>query len=95
MVNVRMQVRSSLLTTKLYRPRPTSSLVARPRLTQRLDEGLRNGHPLLLVVAPAGYGKTTLVSHWLGESGVASTWLLLDEGDNDLVRFFSYVVAAL
>jgi LuxR family maltose regulon positive regulatory protein len=86
---------SSLLTTKLYRPRPTSTLVARPRLTQRLDEALEKGHPLILVVAPAGYGKTTLVSHWLGANGVASTWLLLDEGDNDPVRFFRYVVAAL
>ena len=87
---------STLLTTKLYRPRPTSSLVARPRLTQRLDEGLRDGHPLILVVAPAGYGKTTLVSHWLGEAHARPcTWLLLDEGDNDPVRFFAYTVAAL
>jgi LuxR family maltose regulon positive regulatory protein len=96
---------STLLATKLYRPNPTSSLVARPRLTQRLEEGLRKGHPLILVVAPAGYGKTTLVSHWLGETakrlassgeaGIPSAWLLLDEADNDAVRFFTYVVAAL
>jgi ATP/maltotriose-dependent transcriptional regulator MalT len=87
---------STLLTTKLYRPRPTASLVARPRLTRHLDEALQKGHPLILVVAPAGYGKTTLVSHWLSETpALLSTWLLLDEGDNDPVRFFTYVVAAL
>jgi LuxR family maltose regulon positive regulatory protein len=86
---------STLLATKLYRPHPTPNLLARPRLTQRLDEGLRNGHRLFLVVAPAGYGKTTLVTDWLDKAGVPSAWLLLDQGDNDLVRFFTYVVAAL
>jgi len=86
---------STLLATKLHRPRPTSNLVARPRLTQRLDEGLRNGHRLFLVVAPAGYGKTTLVTDWLGRTGTPSAWLSLDEADNDPLRFFSYVAAAL
>jgi LuxR family maltose regulon positive regulatory protein len=86
---------STLLATKLHRPRPTTTLVARPRLTQRLDEGLRRGHPLLLVVAPAGYGKTTLVMDWLGQSGIPSAWVQLDGADNDPVRFFTYVVAAL
>jgi LuxR family transcriptional regulator, maltose regulon positive regulatory protein len=86
---------STLLATKLHRPRPTSSLVARPRLSQRLDEGLRNGHRLFLVVAPAGYGKTTLVTDWLDKTGIPSAWLSLDEADNDPLRFFTYVVAAL
>lgn len=86
---------SNLLATKLHRPRPTSNLVARPRLTQRLDEGLRNGHRLFLVVAPAGYGKTTLVANWLDRTGIPSAWLSLDEADNDPLRFFTYVVAAL
>jgi len=53
---------STLLATKLHRPRPTSNLVARPRLTQRLDEGLRDGHRLFLVVAPAGYGSLRYLS---------------------------------
>jgi LuxR family maltose regulon positive regulatory protein len=88
-------VLSTLLATKLYKPRPTPNLVARPRLTQRLEEGLRDGHRLFLVVAPAGYGKTTLVSHWLGETDIPAAWLLLDQGDNDPVRFFAYIVAAL
>ena len=86
---------STLLATKLHRPRPTSNLVARRRLTQRLDEGLRNGHRLFLVVAPAGYGKTTLVTEWLDKTDVPSAWLSLDEADNDPLRFFTYVVAAL
>ena len=86
---------STLLATKLHRPRPTANLVARPRLTRRLDEGLRNGHRLFLVVAPAGYGKTTLVTEWLDRTGIPSAWLSLDEADNDPLRFFTYVVAAL
>jgi LuxR family maltose regulon positive regulatory protein len=86
---------SSLLATKLHRPHATSNMVARPRLTQRLDEGLRYGHRLFLVVAPAGYGKTTLVADWLDKTGIPSAWLSLDEADNDPIRFFAYVVAAL
>jgi LuxR family maltose regulon positive regulatory protein len=86
---------SSLLTTKLSTPRPTPNLVPRPRLTQRLDEGLRQGHRLILVAAPAGYGKTTLVTDWLGRIDIPSTWLSLDEADNDPVRFFTYIVTAL
>jgi LuxR family maltose regulon positive regulatory protein len=86
---------STLLATKLHRPHPTANLVARPRLTQRLDEGLRNGHRLFLVVAPAGYGKTTLVTDWLGQTGIPSAWLSLDEADNDALRFFTYVVTTL
>jgi LuxR family maltose regulon positive regulatory protein len=88
-------VLSTLLETKLHRPRPTTSLVARPRLTDRLVEALRNGRSLILVVAPAGYGKTTLVTHWLGKTDIPSAWLSLDEADNDPLRFFTYVVAAL
>jgi LuxR family maltose regulon positive regulatory protein len=60
--------------------------VARPRLTRRLDEGLRNGHRLFLVVAPAGYGKTTLAAEWLDKTST-SAWLWLDEADNDPLRF--------
>jgi LuxR family maltose regulon positive regulatory protein len=86
---------TTLLATKLHRPRPTSKLVARPRLTQRLDEGLRDGHRLFLVVAPAGYGKTTVVADWLDKIRTPSAWLSLDEADNDPLRFFTYLVAAL
>jgi LuxR family maltose regulon positive regulatory protein len=54
-----------LLTTKLYIPPTRSNLVPRPNLVQRLDEGLHLGHKLTLISAPAGFGKTTLVSDWL------------------------------
>jgi len=84
-----------LLTTKLHIPPPRPNLVPRPRLIQRLDEGLRLGHRLTLVSAPAGSGKTTLVTEWLHNTDRPSTWLSLDEGDNDPVRFFTYLVAAL
>ena len=50
---------------------------------------------LTLVIAPAGYGKTTLLSTWLENSVVPSAWLSLDEHDNDLVVFVSYLVAAV
>jgi ATP/maltotriose-dependent transcriptional regulator MalT len=53
---------SSLLATTLHRPRPTSNLVARPWLTGRLDEGLRHGHRLFLVVASVGYGSLRYLS---------------------------------
>ena len=84
-----------LLATKLYTPPPRPELVPRPRLLQRLDEGLEPGVRLVLVSAPAGYGKTTLVSNWLRESHVDAAWLSLDEGDNDPIRFLQYLGAAL
>jgi LuxR family maltose regulon positive regulatory protein len=89
-----------LLTTKLYIPPPLPNLVERPRLVKRLDEGLRLGNRLTLVSAPAGFGKTTLVSEWVQAMGAATppiavAWLSLDEGDNDPTRFLAYLVAAL
>ena len=85
--------RDVLLATKLHLPRPRPGFVPRPRLTERLDEGLAQG--LVLVCAPAGYGKTALLADWVqrGEHPVA--WLCLDPGDNDPARFWRHVVAAL
>ncbi len=83
----------SLLTTKLYIPPPRPDLVPRPRLLERLAGGLRG--KLTLVSAPAGFGKTTLVSEWASRGAVPVTWLSLDEGDNDPVRFLTYFIAAL
>ena len=82
-----------LLNTKLYIPPVRSELVPRPRLTERLDAGLRG--KLTLVSAPAGYGKTTLVSDWIARSQVPVAWLSLDASDNDVARFLSYLIAAL
>ncbi|MCJ7660894.1 MAG: LuxR C-terminal-related transcriptional regulator, partial [Anaerolineales bacterium] len=78
---------------KLYIPPPRPDLVPRPRLTERLEAGTRG--KLTLVSAPAGYGKSTLVSEWVARSNVPVAWLSLDASDNDLARFFSYLIAAL
>ncbi len=82
-----------LLTTKLYIPPVRPELVSRPRLIKQLNAGL--DRKLTLVSAPAGFGKTTLVADWLDQVECPCTWLSLDEGDNDPVRFMTYFVAAL
>jgi LuxR family transcriptional regulator, maltose regulon positive regulatory protein len=87
----------SLLKTKLFAPPARQERVSRPHLLKRLDDGLGRGH--FLITAPAGFGKTSLLSEWLESparppsSRVA--WLSLDEGDNELTRFLTYLVAAL
>ena len=91
---------TSILATKLYIPPPRPGAVLRPRLIERLNEGLSAGRKLTLISASAGFGKTTLVSEWVadcerGEPKVRVAWLSLDEGDNDLTRFLTYLVAAL
>ena len=82
-----------LLTVKLYVPPLRPNLVPRPRLTAAVSQAL--AHSLTLVSAPAGYGKTTLVSGWLREADIASAWLSLDESDNDPSRFLQYFMTAL
>lgn len=84
---------STLLKTKLYRPLVRPELVSRPYLMGRLDEGFNS--KLTVVSAPAGYGKTTLVSTWASECQCPVAWLSLDKEDNDPVRFLIYVIAAL
>jgi LuxR family maltose regulon positive regulatory protein len=82
-----------LLATKLYISPVPPKVVRRPRLLERLNQGLH--HKLTLVSAPAGFGKTTLVSDWVASCERPVAWLSLDEGDNDPVRFLSYFIAAL
>jgi LuxR family maltose regulon positive regulatory protein len=86
-----------LLNTKLYIPPLRIGLVTRPRLIERLDEGLHLGRKLTLLSAPAGFGKTTLLSEWIaGRShDIRVAWLSLDKGDDDLPRFLAYLVAAI
>ena len=92
-------VPAPLLETKLYVPRSRRGLVPRPRLIERLDRGTAS--KLTLVSAPAGFGKTTLLTEWLaaGPAGPAgqrlAAWLSLDRGDNDPASFWTYVIAAL
>ncbi len=84
-----------ILATKLYIPPPRSGVVTRPRLMDRLNDGLAKGDRLTLISASAGFGKTTLVGEWITGCGMPVAWLSLDEGDNDPVRFISYLIAAL
>jgi LuxR family maltose regulon positive regulatory protein len=90
---------AALLKTKFYVPRPRRGQVPRPRLSERLDHGTAS--KLMLVSAPAGFGKTTLLAGWLaaGPAGPAgerlAAWLSLDERDNDPASFWTYVIAAL
>ena len=82
-----------LLRTKFFIPPIRSKQIARPRLSDLIHGGLDRA--LILVSAPAGYGKTTLVSSWLKEKKIPSAWLSLDSGDNDPIRFLQYLLAAL
>jgi len=91
-----------LLQTKMHRPHLPRDLVARTRLVEMLNQGIE--HPLVLVCAPAGFGKTTLIGTWLdgvtsgqGEKAASmpSAWLSLDENDSDLNLFLRYFITAL
>jgi LuxR family transcriptional regulator, maltose regulon positive regulatory protein len=82
-----------ILATKLYVPQPRPKVVLRTRLIEHLNEGLNR--KLTLVSAPAGFGKTTLVSDWVAVCERRAAWLSLDEGDSDCTRFLTYLVAAL
>src|SRR5688572_9862401 len=90
-----MVASAPILATKLYIPPPPPKVVVRTRLLERLDEGLSEGSKLTLISAPAGFGKTTLVSEWVAGCGSPAAWLSLDEGDSDPTRFLTYLVAAL
>ena len=86
-----------LLKTKLALPRPRQSLVRRESLLSRLDEGLER--KVTLVSAPAGFGKTTLVSEWIATRSSlreppSVAWVSLDAGDNDMALFWRYVITA-
>lgn len=82
-----------LLTTKLFIPKNRPDLVSRPRLLERMNAGLHR--KLTLVSAPAGFGKTTLVSEWIATCDRPVAWLSLEKGDSDPGRFLTYLVAAL
>ena len=88
----------TVLETKLYVPRPRAGQVVRTRLSERLDRGAAS--KLVLVSAPAGFGKTTLLTEWLAAPPAdgrlrSAAWLSLDRGDNDPAHFWTYVIAGL
>ncbi|HEX2742428.1 MAG TPA: hypothetical protein VHM69_18455, partial [Rubrobacter sp.] len=82
-----------ILRAKLYVPRARLDNVARPRLYERLDEGVRR--ELTVVSAPAGFGKTTLLADWSRRGELPVAWVSLDERDDDPVRFLLYLIAAI
>ncbi len=86
-------MRSALLATKWFAPPIRPDAVRRPRLVQRLDQGVRVGH--VVVAAPAGFGKSTLVAQWAQATRMPVAWLSLEEDDQEPLRFLSYLVAAL
>src|SRR5712692_3674567 len=84
-----------ILATKLHIPPPRPKVVGRPRLIERLKEGLSAGRKLTLISAPAGFGKTTLLSEWVSGCGRPVAWLSLGETDSDPTLFLTYLGAAL
>ena len=91
----------SILQTKIRLPKPAPNALPRKRLQEYLMSALDSGHRLALVAAPAGFGKTTLVTTWIQTLKAGSVllpqiaWLSLDEADSERTRFLLYMVAAL
>jgi LuxR family maltose regulon positive regulatory protein len=92
-----LTVNQLFLTTKLFIPATQPELVPRSRLLVQLDGAVAAGRGLILLAAPPGFGKTTLLAEWLARhrQDLPAAWLSLDEDDNDPARFLSYIVAAL
>lgn len=86
-------VRDTLLRTKLYRPQLTADHLVRERLIRKLDQVRHK--PVTLIAAPAGYGKTTIVSEWVERSSLPASWISLDRDDNELTVFAEYLIAGL
>lgn len=83
----------ALLVTKLYVPHLRSGHIGRDDLLKSLDDG--GERKLVLIAAAAGFGKTSLVADWCNQRAIKAAWFSLDEGDNDPVRFLSYMIAAV
>ncbi len=88
-----------VLATKLYIPPPRAHAIARSRLVKRMDDGIQPGKKLTLISAPAGFGKSTLLAEWIAHvqaegTGARVAWLSLEMGDNDPVRFVTYLLSA-
>ena len=93
-------VSPAVLATKLFAPARRAQAVVRPRLLEQLDTTLDPGRRLTLVSAPAGFGKTTALSDWVaglgeGQPSTRAAWLSLDDGDNDLARLLTHLLASL
>lgn len=82
-----------MLLTKLYKPKIKSQVVYRQEIATKLDKA--NDKKLVLVSAPAGYGKSTLISQWIDKSKCSATWYALDDSDNDPTTFLKYLITSL
>jgi len=94
-LELEVNVSSCLLPSKLYIPPANKNLIPRPRLVQILNDALEQDCHIILVSAPAGYGKTTLVTEWLRGVQAKTAWLSLDKADNNPTRFLTYLITAL
>ncbi len=88
-------MKSNLLATKLHLPSILPNRVRRPQLIQHLNEGLESGRRMTLISAPAGFGKSSCAVEWVRNLALPVIWLSLDRLDDDPVRFFTYLIAAL
>ncbi|MBK7318822.1 LuxR C-terminal-related transcriptional regulator [Candidatus Villigracilis affinis] len=86
---------NTIIKTKINLPVLRRNLVLRKRLLTLLSEKIKQGHKLTLISAPAGFGKTTLVSEWIASGEIPAAWISLDENDSDPSRFLTYLIAAL
>ncbi|MBA4386275.1 MAG: LuxR family transcriptional regulator, partial [Anaerolinea sp.] len=85
----------SIINTKLYIPPLRSKYVSRLNLVEKLNDSLTSGSKLTIISAPAGFGKTTLVSEWTSQCDRPVAWLSLDESDNTPTSFLAYLITAL
>ncbi len=89
------EARAAVSATKVTPPRPPNRLLVRARLVDRLASSIKAGRGFVLVSAPAGAGKSTLINGWLDGGQQQLGWLQIDEGDDDPSRFWSGIAAAL
>jgi len=82
-----------MLLTKLHIPSTSEDIVHRAGLFERLNDGLNR--KLILISAPAGFGKTTIISDWIHNRRIPTAWFSLDKGDNDPAVFFSYTISGI
>lgn len=94
-ITITYSMTTPLLTTKLYIPPTCRDIISRPRLIEQLNKSI--SRKLTLISAPAGFGKSTILSAWVEQvrMGTRVAWLSLDDGDNELIRFLTYFIAAL
>ena len=82
-----------MLRTKLNKPTPISKLIFRKEIIDKLENV--NEKKLTLVSAPAGYGKSTIISQWINQCNLSYSWYSIDKSDNDIVTFLKYTIAGI